>query len=225
MVRGSGGVPLALLMLLRAPGIGAQDVGTRTLCLSDTRFPGCANVVLVEAQGVAPLVRSTRSVRPNLELPPYEATPFGTGIAFELGLMRNFDERWAAGGVVTLGPGSTDALRALSIRGRRWVGREVAFDAAVGTTFVAGGGGRRAAGLLADARLGFRDDVHAGVRWEAASLDPWESDYGTFDPGGTHHALSVFGGLGGDWAIVGTTVATGAFVVLWFLCCGFEHSN
>ena len=199
-----------------APPAAAQEGGdTRALCLNGGPRPACATFVVVEVQGVLPLVRNTRLVRwfGGHEM---EDTPYADRLQWELGFLHNVSERWALGGTVRLGAGSTDALTGVTVRARRWLSDDVGLDLSSGATFLAVSTPERygrTTGWLADARLNFNDDAYAGLRYEVVPIEPFAGSEDTFDPGGNAQALSVLVGMGSEWAI-GGTAALGLGLVL-----------
>lgn len=189
---------------------------TRTLCLNGAPRPACATFLIVEVQGVLPVLRSTRSVR-WFAGHQAEVSPFGDRLQWELGLMHNVSDRWALGGAVRLGEGSTGVLTGLTVRARRWLSADLGLDLSAGAAFVAPsspGDDGRITGFLADARLNFADDVYAGLRYERADVAPFDGPDGFYDPGGSPDALSLLLGLGSEWAIGGSAALGLALVIL-----------
>ncbi len=204
----------ALLLALAVPRAWAQEVAPRAFCFNGASLSACRTFLVVEMQGVLPLVQTTREVA-WFEGYAHEERAFTDNLQWELGLMHNVGDGWAVGGAARLGPGSTGALTGLTLRARRWLSPDVGLDLAAGVSFRAinsPGRSGRSAGLLADARLNFNDDAYAGLRFEQFSLDPYADSY-TFDPGGPQRAVSLLLGVGSEWA-VGGSAAVGAALLL-----------
>jgi hypothetical protein len=126
--------------------------------------------------------------------------------------MHNVSERWAIGGTARLGPGGGErAVTGLALRGRRWLTDDVALDVSTGATFVEHSTATtwgHETGLMADARINFRDDAYVGLRFEEIALDPFTDPHGGYDRGGRARALSLLLGTGSEWAL-GTSAALG----------------
>jgi hypothetical protein len=189
----------------------------KTLCFNGSPLPACSTFLVTEMQGVLPVLSSTRSVRFDPHGPAQELDVFSERLLWELGLMHNVSDRWAVGGVVGLGSGSTDPLTSLAVRARRWLGPDLGLDLTAGATFrypMSGGTGRTVGGM-ADARLNFDDDVYAGVRIDQVHVPPYANQTGYQDMGGNQYAASLMLGLGSEWAFAGSGVVALGF--LWFL--------
>lgn len=188
----------------------------RTICLNGAPLPDCSTFVLVEMQGVLPVLRDTRTVRWSGGM-EFEESPFAERLQWELGLMHNVSERWALGGTARLGSGSTGALTGLTVRARRWLAPDLGLDVSTGATFVTlstPGRWGRGTGFLADARLVFQDDLYAGLRFERFGVDPFTGPEDRYDPGGSQDALSLLLGVGSEWALGGSAALGIALVVL-----------
>jgi hypothetical protein len=205
-------LPFAVL-LAAVPG---SLQGQQTLCFNGSPLPACSSFLIVEMQGAFPIVQTSRMV-PGWSGMPSRVTEFEDRPQWELGMMRNLNERWALGGAARLGPGSVGALTGLTARGRYWLTDDLGVDLSAGATFINNhfSGGPRAAGPLADARLNFRDDFYAGVRWESVRLKPINDPPNWVDPGGRQQALSLLLGVGSEWGL-GASGLTG-LALLWFL--------
>ena len=199
-------------------GAGPAPVSAqKTLCFSGSPLPGCSSFLIVEMQGALPVLQTSRPVQWSWG-PPTRERVWGDRPQWELGMMRNLNERWALGGAARLGPGAQGALTGLTARGRYWLTEDLGVDVSAGATFLADhwhGSGGRIVGPLADARLNFKDDFYAGVRWESVYLNPVDAPGTMIDPGGRQHALSLLLGTGSEWAM-GASGLTG-LALLWFL--------
>jgi hypothetical protein len=191
----------------------------KTLCLNGSPLPECSSFLIVELQGVAPVIQTSRPVR-YFEGAAIEENAFGDYPQWELGMMRNVGDRWALGGAARIGPGGTGFLTGLTARGRRWLTSDLGVDVSAGATFHSNGYGGRKTGPLADVRLNFRDDLYAGVRYESIYIDPIHLEHQD-DPGGRQHALSLLLGMGSEWAM-GGSAAMGLALLLFLTTVDFS---
>jgi hypothetical protein len=207
----------AAFLAVLAGGMPARLPAQQTLCFNGSPLPVCSSFVIVEMQGALPVLQSSRPVQWSWG-PPTRERLLQDRPQWELGMMRNLSEKWAVGGVARLGPGAQGALTGLTARGRYWLTDDLGVDVSAGASFLADhwhGSGGRLVGPLADARLNFKDDFYAGVRWESFDLKPVNEPGTMIDPGGRQHALSLLLGTGSEWAM-GASGLTG-LALLWFL--------
>jgi hypothetical protein len=212
---------LALLAGTGAAPLSAQ----KTLCFNGSPLPGCSSFLIVEMQVAKPLRQSSRPVRWQSSTEPVEERMYEGLPYWELGMMRNLGSRWAAGGAARLGPRANGPLTGLTARARYWIDGDFGLDLSAGVTFHAdhfhGDANRRVAGPLADARLNFRDDFYAGLRYESVVLLPVNDPGTMIDPGGRQHAISLLVGAGSEWA-VGATALTALALLLFFSTADFR---
>lgn len=208
---GAAAVDTAVLATAR---VGAPTRQTSThanyTCWRGAPPPACHGFFLVEAQGVFPLVSSTRPA-------PAPGTAYGRVSYFEsrlewnLGYMFNVAEEWALGGTVSLGSGSYDALTGLRLRARRWLGPQLSVELGAGSILTHGNNlaGGVTHGISVDARFNVADRGSLFVRWDAIGVpeNPFSFDpSGYADEGGARHALLVGVGAGSTYAVVGTAL-------------------
>jgi hypothetical protein len=191
--RRAASIVFAALGLAAAP----PRLAAQNFCLNGSPPPACSSFMILEMGGVLPVAQTSRTVRSGQGSYPVQS--FDDRLQWEVGAMKNLDERWAVGGSARLGSGSSGVLTGLAARGRRRLGPVVSVDMSAGVGFSSFGGTRHPDPVV-DARLNFRDDFYAGLRYESARVPP--SSYLDYqDPGGRQHAVSVLVGTGSEWAI------------------------
>lgn len=177
--------------------------------------PSCAGYFLVEAQGILPVLATTRVQRfaGGME---HDVEAFEQQLEWNLGYMVGVSPAWAVGGAVTLGTGSYDALTGLKLRVRRWLTDEVSAELEGGAVFTHGhNAGEVRAGPTVDVRLNVADYGSLFVRWDGVDLLPQTNASGeTWDEGGFQHALFVGVGTGSTPTVVGTAALGLAYVIL-----------
>jgi hypothetical protein len=209
-----GILPVSVLAQAGVDPEGRQQVG----CFRGRPPPACKSFWIVEMQGVSPVAQTSRIVE-NRGGPTYRQEAFSSQLEWNLGHMVNMGPRYAIGGVVTAGTGNGDALTALKLRVRRWLGSDLSLEAEGGLLWNDANGGSTsgAIGGTAALRLNIRDQGSFFLRWDMLPLasqsysfyDPGDPFIGGYhDPGGTQHALSIGVGTGSVPALI-TTAATG----------------
>lgn len=198
-------------------GLSAQepDAAPASFCFNGAPRSACGTFLVVEVQGVLPIVQTSRRVHWYGGYTAEERS-FGDRLQWELGLMHNVGDRWAVGGAARLGPGSTGALTGLTLRARHWVEENMGVDLAAGAGFHhlnTPGRYGRSVGFVADGRLNFRDDAYVGLRLEQFGLEPW-TEMEASDPGGTQRAVSLLLGAGSEWAVAGSAALGAALLFL-----------
>jgi hypothetical protein len=130
---------------------------------------------------------------------------------WNFGYMANVSRRWAVGGVVTVGTGSSGALTGLEGRVRYWLDERLSLELQAGAlrTDLGGRDTRDPPwGITADVRLNAGDNASLFVRWDAVRPH--------FDPrmewtGETQHAFFAGLGTGSTWAVASS--AAGVLVL------------
>ena len=213
------GLASAAIVQLGVPRpIAAQDVPPEEARLTMTCWrgaprPACGGFFLVEAQGVFPLLATTRlldfSGGRSVRVESFESC-----LEWNLGYMVNVSPDWAVGGALSLGTGSYDALTGVRARVRRWLGPQLSVEMQGGVVLTHarnfGLGVRK--GATADARLNIGDHGSFFVRWDGVHVPPQRTpDDQIWDSGGFQQALHVGVGTGSTW----TAIGTGA-LALWY---------
>ena len=182
-------------------------VRPQVACFRGRPLPACKSFWIVEMQGSAPLAQTRRVVYYDVAMPIRDPA-LESALEWNLGHMVNLGDRWAAGGVVTVGTGNSDPLTGLKARARRWLSPDISIELEAGllrsnasdTQFPGVNGG------TADLRLNIRDQGSFFVRWDVLSLPeqdfPAYSSY--YDPGGIHHGVGIGVAAGSVPALVGT---------------------
>ena len=199
---------------------GRRQVG----CFRGRPLPECKSFWIVEMQGSAPLVQTSRAVQSPDGGLAYARETFPRVLEWNVGHMVNVGSRYAIGGVVTGGTGNRDVLTALKIRLRRWLGSNSSLEAEGG--LLRGD----AIGGTAALRLNIRDQGSFFLRWDMlptavqsgifrdpgdrSTTDSW------LDPGGMQHALSFGVGTGSVPALITTGAAGLTLAVLYGLYVG-----
>ena len=198
---------------------GRQQIG----CFRGRPLPACKTFWIVEMQGSSPVAQTSRTVRfdsdPERSGSPQffedHLTTFDSVIEWNLGHMANLGDKYALGGVVTVGSGNGDALSGLKVRLRRWLSSDFSVEAEAGAFWSDAGGMRRsdAIGGTAALRFNIRDQGAIYLRWDVLPVLEESQPWGYYDPGGTQHALSVGLSAGSVPALIGT----GALGVTWLV--------
>ena len=224
-------IGMALIVIAVVPGIpawaqGSKDVDARPQvgCFRGRPLPACKSFWIVEMQGSSPVAQTSRSVirvysdptRSGLpQASEYQLRTFDNVLEWNLGHMANLGDKYALGGVVTVGSGNGDALSGLKVRLRRWLSSDFSVEAEAGALWSDAGGMRRsdAIGGTAALRFNIRDQGAIYLRWDVLPLLEESQPWGYYDPGGTQHALSVGLSAGSVPALIGT----GALGVTWLV--------
>ena len=197
------GMALMVMAVLPASAQGSKDVDARPEigCFRGRPHPACKSFWIVEMQGSSPVAQTSRTVRfdsdPERSGSPQffedQLTTFDSVIEWNLGHMANLGDKYALGGVVTVGSGNGDALSGLKVRLRRWLSSDFSVEAEAGALWSDAGGMRRsdAIGGTAALRFNIRDQGAIYLRWDVLPLLEESQPWGYYDPGGTQHALSV----------------------------------
>jgi hypothetical protein len=204
---------IALALGSAAPAAArAQDAPSaapaRSFCFSGARRPECGTFLVTELQGNAPLGQTSRTLE-SYDGTVMEKQLFEKQVQWEIGVLHNVSDDWALGASTRVGSGTPHVITAATARARRWLSDDLAVEASAGATFrtvestVSLGTG---IGLVTDARLNFRDDVHVGLRFEQIPLAAQTGPEGRFDEGGDQRALSLLVGLGSEWGLGGTAL-------------------
>jgi hypothetical protein len=177
-------------------------------CFRGRPQPACKTFWIVELQGLIPMAQTTRTVQTGGGY-TYEARAFEEVVEWNIGHMVNVGDRYAVGGVLTVGSGGADPLTGVRLRGRRWLTEDLSLEIEGGLLRTDAGGFRWAGvnGWTADVRLNIRDQGSFFLRYDGVNVPeqtyPW-SDAGYSDPGGLHHGLSLGATAGSVPALVGT---------------------
>lgn len=172
--------------------------------------PVCSGFVVVEASVRLPLGSTS-----HVETLPQRTAKVQTfeepELDWNFGYMANVSRRWAVGGVVTVGTGSSGALTGLEGRVRYWLDERLSLELQAGAlrTDLGGRDTRDPPwGITADVRLNAGDNASLFVRWDAVRPH--------FDPrmewtGETQHAFFAGLGTGSTWAVASS--AAGVLVL------------
>ena len=214
--------------------LGGQQASSPAVgCLRGRPLASCRSFWIVEAQGVFPLLASSRSILfPGAQGPEragptggsYSMKAFESQLEWNLGHMVNVSPRVAVGGAVTLGTGSSDPLTGVRGRARWWITDEVSAEGEAGMLRSNGGGGYHDAvnGATFGARLNIRDQGAVFLRYDVLQLPTVETEY-QVDPGGRQSGFSLGVGVGSVPALVGTGAVGLVYAVL--LGVFLAHSN
>jgi len=213
----SGAAAITLLAMAPTAAAAQEQIG----CFRGKPLPDCKTFWIVEMQGVVPMVQSTRTVSSGSgsDNYTYQVEAFDNAVEWNVGHMVNVGDRWAVGGVVTVGSGGRDVLTGLRMRGRRWLKEDLSLELEAGvlSSEAAYNSQSRFNGWTSDLRLNIRDQGSFFVRYDGvsvpAALYPY-NDY--FDPGGVHHGFSFGASAGSVPALVGT----GALGILYAVLIG-----
>ena len=137
--------------------------------------------------------------------------------------MANVGEKYALGGVVTVGTGNGGSgLTGLKVRVRRWLSSDFSLEAEAGAFWGNAQTVRRSSGGTAALRFNIRDQGAIYLRWDLLPLreESRSGEYGYYDPGGTQHGLSVGVGLGSAPALFGTGALGVGLAVVFSLLVG-----
>ena len=215
-------IGMALMVIAVVPGIpawaqGSKDVDARPQvgCFRGRPLPACKSFWIVEMQGSSPVAQTSRSVirvysdptRSGLpQASEYQLRTFDNVLEWNLGHMANLGDKYALGGVVTVGSGNDDALSGLKVRVRRWLNSDLSVEAEAGALWTNAGSVRRSNGGTAALRFNIRDQGSIFLRWDMLPLreESRSGEYGYSDPGGTQHGLSVGLSAGSVPALIGT---------------------
>ena len=208
----------------------AQEVGSagedpRVACFRGRPLPACKSFWIIEMQGHAPLIQTSRTVTYTPGY-PLRQTAFGSELEWNLGHMVNLGPSWALGGVVTAGTGAGEAFTGLKLRARRWMSPNISVEAEGGLLRTDGNGALypNENGVTADVRLNIRDYGSFYVRWDGVSVPARRyGPDGSDDPGGFHQALSVGVGLGSLPALVGTGALGLGYIILLGIFLGTDY--
>lgn len=207
---------VAGLLLAFPGGASAQEqVG----CFRGKALPECRSFWIVEMQGLIPLVQNTRTVTSGgggYEY-VYREKAFDNQVEWNVGHMVNVGEKWAVGGVITVGTGGTDPLTGIRVRGRRWLGKDLSLEMEAGvlSSDAAWDAPRVFNGWTSDLRLNIRDQGSFFLRYDGVSVPAQSYPYNNhFDPGAVHHGLSLGASAGSVPALVGTGAVGVLYAVL-----------
>ena len=213
------GVPKPIAAQDRAP----DEASLTMTCWRGAPRPACGGFFLVEAQGVFPLLSTTR-LQGSPGGPSFRVESFESRLEWNLGYMLNVSQDWAVGGALSLGTGSYDALTGVRARARRWLSPQLSVELQGGVvlTHAHNSGPDVRKGLTADARLNIGDRGSFFLRWDGVQVPQERTASGEiWDSGGFQQALHVGVGTGSTW----TAIGTGA-LALWytFLLLNFQPS-
>lgn len=194
------------------PGVSTSRIG----CFRGRPRPACASFWIVEMQGSVPLAQSARRVQQGTG--PFIARDATESVVeWNVGHMVNVGEHYAFGGVLTVGSGNDDVLTGIKARGRRWLSSDVSVELEAGLARSNAGSTRfpGVSGFTSDARLNIRDQGSFYVRWDVLSLPEQRFQGGDYyDPGGTHHGVSVGASAGSIPALIATGALGLTYAVL-----------
>jgi hypothetical protein len=189
---------------------GRQQVG----CFRGRPLPACKSFWIFEMQGSSPVAQTSRTIRTYFDATrtgspqefEYDATAFTSVVEWNLGHMVNLGDKYALGGVVTVGSGNGDGLAGLKARVRRWLSSDLSVEAEAGALWSSPDGGIRSnvVGGTAALRFNVRDQGAFFLRWDVLPLPEESSFNGYLDPGGTQSGLSVGVSAGSVPALIGT---------------------
>ena len=116
------------------------DARRQVGCFRGRPLPAWKSFWIVEMQGSSPIVQSSRRVRvfsdpeqPGLpDVYTYPVNAFASVLEWNLGHMVNLGDKFALGGVVTVGTGGGNALDGLKLRLRRWLNSDLSVEAEAG---------------------------------------------------------------------------------------------
>lgn len=192
---------------------GVREHGAKVGCLRGRPLPDCKSFWIVEMQAHTPLAQTERTVIYAYG-GPSRMQMFENVLEWNAGHMVNLTDRFALGGVATLGTQGVNGFSGLKIRARRWMSEDVAVELQAGLLRT----GERyppATGMTADLRLDIRDQGAFFVRWDGVPLSEISHpETGHYDLGGFQQALSVGVGLGSVPALVGSGALGLGYVIL-----------
>ena len=214
-------VRMAFVLMVVVPAIPASGQGSRDAdgrqqigCFRGRPLPACKTFWIVEMQGSLPVAQTSRTLRfssdpgrsDSPQFSEVKLPAFDNLLDWNLGHMANLGDRYALGGVVTVGTGNGDGLSGLKVRLRRWLSADLSVEAEAGAAWSnADGTGRLGApGGSAALRFNIRDQGTFFLRWDVLPLPEESAQWGYHDPGGTQHGLSVGVSAGSVPALIGT---------------------
>ena len=214
-----GILPVPILAQAGGDPEGRQQVG----CFRGRPLPACRSFWIVEMQGSAPVVQTSRAVQNNFG-PTFVREAFTSVLEWNLGHMVNVGSTYAIGGVVTAGTGNDDALPGLKLRVRRWLRSDLSLEAEGGLLWGDADGTEvpGAVGGTAALRLNLRDQGSFYLRWDMLPIAA-ESSTIFLDPGGTQHALSV--GVGTGSALGLKTTGAAVLIVAVLVALGYGSGS
>lgn len=205
-----------LMMATASPAAAQEQLG----CFRGKPLPDCKTFWIVEMQGLIPLAQNTRTVTSGGDYAyTYQAKAFENQVEWNVGHMVNVGDKWAVGGAITVGTGGHDPFTGLRVRGRRWLGKDlsVEIEAGVLSSDAAWDATGVFNGWTSDVRLNIRDQGSFFLRYDGVTVPEQSYPYNNFfDPGATHHGLSLGASAGSVPALVGT----GSLAILYAVLIG-----
>jgi hypothetical protein len=199
----------------------SRDSVPRIGCFRGQQLDVCRSFWILEMQGSVALAQTDRRIDYG-DGTTYPIDAIGDVLEWNLGHMVNVNERWALGGVFTVGTGNSDLLKGIKVRARRWLHPDLSVELEGGLWRTDVGGLRWPGGngVTADLRLNIRDQGSVFVRWDGVSLsertfpgwDPGGAAYRI--PGGFHQGVSVGASAGSVPGLVGSGALGLVYVVL-----------
>lgn len=175
------------------------------LCFWPAPAPGCRTWVIIEAQGVLPVMESSNIIfSPPNGAPPQELELYldDRNVEVNLGLMVNLSPDWSVGGFWTGGSGSGGSTDGLRGRVRWWSGGPVRLELEGGT--ITSNLGSRApprTGPTVGVRASLWDVGTLTVRYDRVEIPPE-----TYRTGGTVSGVSVGAGFAGKAGLAAGTL-------------------